>query len=242
MTRVRVAVVQSEPAQSLDEGLQRTEALVREAARSGATLVAFPETWLPGYPAWLDVCRDVALWDHEPVKATFARYATKASTSPVTAASSLRDVAASQRRDDGRGRERARRAPDRGAAPCTTRSSPSARTATCSITIGSSCPRTPSGWSGGTATPTDCRRSDTPTGSRGRPGLLGTLDAARAPGAARFRRGHPRGAVAHGARAAPAGEPALRVRGALLRAGGGLGHARVVAAAGARGGTVPRTG
>ncbi len=75
MTSVRVAIVQSEPAPTLDEGLQRTDALVREAARSGASLVAFPETWLPGYPAWLDVCRDVALWDHEPVKAVFARYA-----------------------------------------------------------------------------------------------------------------------------------------------------------------------
>jgi len=75
MTTVRVAIVQSEPAPSLDEGLQRTDALVREATRSGASLVAFPETWLPGYPAWLDVSRDVALWDHEPVKATFARYA-----------------------------------------------------------------------------------------------------------------------------------------------------------------------
>ena len=77
MTSVRVAVVQAEPAASLDDGLQRTEALVREAAQSGALLVAFPETWLPGYPAWLDVCRDVALWDHEPVKATFARYASE---------------------------------------------------------------------------------------------------------------------------------------------------------------------
>lgn len=75
MASVRVAVVQSEPAASLDEGLHRTDALVREAGRSGARLVAFPETWLPGYPAWLDVCRDVALWDHEPVKATYARYA-----------------------------------------------------------------------------------------------------------------------------------------------------------------------
>src|SRR5687768_3541537 len=77
MSTVRVAIVQSEPAAGLDEGLHRTEALVREASRSGATLVAFPETWLPGYPAWLDVCRDVALWDHEPVKATFARYASQ---------------------------------------------------------------------------------------------------------------------------------------------------------------------
>src|SRR5688572_32884766 len=75
MSTVRVAIVQSEPAAGLDEGLHRTEALVREASRSGATLVAFPETWLPGYPAWLDVCRDVALWDHEPVKAVYARYA-----------------------------------------------------------------------------------------------------------------------------------------------------------------------
>ncbi|HEX6317074.1 MAG TPA: carbon-nitrogen hydrolase family protein [Gemmatimonadaceae bacterium] len=72
---VHVAIVQSEPASTLDEGLHRTEALVREAARSGATLVVFPETWLPGYPAWLDVCRDVALWDHAPVKEVFARYA-----------------------------------------------------------------------------------------------------------------------------------------------------------------------
>ena len=75
MKPVRVAIVQSEPAAGADEGLHRTEALVREAARSGASLVAFPETWLPGYPAWLDVSRDVALWDHEPVKQTFARYA-----------------------------------------------------------------------------------------------------------------------------------------------------------------------
>jgi predicted amidohydrolase len=35
--------------------------------------VVFPETWLPGYPAWLDCCRDVALWDHPPVKKVFAR-------------------------------------------------------------------------------------------------------------------------------------------------------------------------
>jgi uncharacterized coiled-coil protein SlyX len=72
MAITRVAIVQSEPASSLDEGLQRTEALTREAARGRATLVVFPETWLPGYPAWLDVCRDVGLWDYEPVKALYA--------------------------------------------------------------------------------------------------------------------------------------------------------------------------
>jgi nitrilase len=73
----RVAIVQAEVVPTLAEGLARTEALTREAASRGAALVAFPESWLPGYPAWLDVCRDVALWDHAPVKAEFARFASE---------------------------------------------------------------------------------------------------------------------------------------------------------------------
>ena len=35
--------------------------------------MVFPETWLPGYPAWLDCCRDYAVWDHAPTKKLFAR-------------------------------------------------------------------------------------------------------------------------------------------------------------------------
>jgi nitrilase len=72
---IRVAIVQAEIAQTLASGIERTDGLTREAARDGAALVVFPETWLPGYPAWLDVCRDVALWDHAPVKHVFARMA-----------------------------------------------------------------------------------------------------------------------------------------------------------------------
>jgi predicted amidohydrolase len=70
-----VAVIQAESAPTLSQGLDRTGALTAEAARQGARLVVFPETWVPGYPAWLDVCRDVGLWDHEPVKVVFERYA-----------------------------------------------------------------------------------------------------------------------------------------------------------------------
>ena len=72
---MRVAIVQDEICPSLAEGLEVTARLTRDAARLGATLVVFPETWLPGYPVWLDVCRDVALWDHAPVKEVFARHA-----------------------------------------------------------------------------------------------------------------------------------------------------------------------
>jgi nitrilase len=71
---VEVAVVQAEVSATLEAGLERTRQLTHEAAAGGAQLVVFPETWLPGYPAWLDVCRGVNLWDHAPTKAVFARY------------------------------------------------------------------------------------------------------------------------------------------------------------------------
>jgi nitrilase len=71
---IPVAIVQARVAATLADSLEQTRRLTAEAAAGGAALVVFPETWLPGYPAWLDVCRDVALWDHEPTKQVFARY------------------------------------------------------------------------------------------------------------------------------------------------------------------------
>jgi hypothetical protein len=66
-TKTRVAVVQAAPK------FMDLEGLIRDAASRGAELVAFPEAWLPGYPAWLDSRRDAGLWDHEPTKNLFAR-------------------------------------------------------------------------------------------------------------------------------------------------------------------------
>lgn len=53
----RVAAVQAEPVWlDLEGGVAKTVELIGQAAAGGASLVAFPEVWLPGYPLflWLD--------------------------------------------------------------------------------------------------------------------------------------------------------------------------------------------
>jgi predicted amidohydrolase len=92
---VRVAIAQAEPAGSLDEGLAGMAGTARDAAAQGVQLVVFPETWLPGYPAWLDVCQDVGLWDHEPVKAVYGRYAAGSVDLDGESGRALREVARS---------------------------------------------------------------------------------------------------------------------------------------------------
>jgi nitrilase len=86
---IRVAIAQAEVQPTLDAGLAATVRLIGDASAAGAGLVVFPETWLPGYPAWLDVCRDVSLWDHEPVKRVFRRMAEESVVVPGPATDAL---------------------------------------------------------------------------------------------------------------------------------------------------------
>lgn len=90
---VKVAIVQAEVAADLPSGLELTRDLALEAASQGAELIVFPETWLPGYPAWLDNCRDAALWDHEPVKRIFRRIAENSVAIPGPSLDAVLDVA-----------------------------------------------------------------------------------------------------------------------------------------------------
>ncbi len=53
-TAYRVAAVQAEPVWlDIDATVDKTISLIEDAARQGAALVAFPETWIPGYPLFL---------------------------------------------------------------------------------------------------------------------------------------------------------------------------------------------
>lgn len=66
-----VAVAQVAPVfLDLPASLRRAEEAIAEAASAGARLVAFAETWLPGYPSWADVGIP---WEGANAKAAFAR-------------------------------------------------------------------------------------------------------------------------------------------------------------------------
>lgn len=70
---LKVAIIQAAPIfMNLEASVARAIELIDEAASQGAKLIVFGETWLPGYPAWLDYCPGAALWDHEPTKEVFA--------------------------------------------------------------------------------------------------------------------------------------------------------------------------
>ena len=70
---VRLALVQQAPAfLDLGASLERVASFAAEARREGAQIVAFPETWLPGYPFWLDTAPSAALWEHSPTEEIFS--------------------------------------------------------------------------------------------------------------------------------------------------------------------------
>ncbi|MDQ3256569.1 MAG: carbon-nitrogen hydrolase family protein, partial [Acidobacteriota bacterium] len=58
---------------NLKASLAKAIEQIEQAATKGARLIAFGETWLPGYPACLDQCPEAALWNHEPTREVFAR-------------------------------------------------------------------------------------------------------------------------------------------------------------------------
>lgn len=95
-----VAIVQHPPVfLNLEASLRRAETLVAEAAQAGAKLVAFPETWLPGYPVWLDEAPDAARWNHPGAKELYQLLAEQSLPVPGPQFDRLRALAAAHRVD-----------------------------------------------------------------------------------------------------------------------------------------------
>ena len=69
----KTAIIQAPPVfLNLNETLIKAEGLLKDAAENGANVIAFPETWLPGYPVWIDSAPNSSIWDHAPAKELFA--------------------------------------------------------------------------------------------------------------------------------------------------------------------------
>lgn len=81
----KVAAVQHPPVfLNLEASVDRAIELIEEAAENGASIIAFPETWLPGYPLWLDIAPNSALWDNKAAKSLYRALSDNSLTIPGT--------------------------------------------------------------------------------------------------------------------------------------------------------------
>lgn len=70
MDGIAVAIVQAAPIPlAVGPGIEKAASLAGKAIADGARLVAFGETFLGGYPLWLDEAPGAALWDHPGTRA-----------------------------------------------------------------------------------------------------------------------------------------------------------------------------
>ncbi|WP_018127640.1 carbon-nitrogen hydrolase family protein [Balneola vulgaris] len=68
----KIAVVQHPPVYlNLSQSVEKAVELIKESAEGKARMVVFPETWLPGYPVWLDYAPNAGVWDHPGAKQLF---------------------------------------------------------------------------------------------------------------------------------------------------------------------------
>jgi len=69
---ISVGLVQQPPVfMNLNESVKNALHFVDDCVNKGAEIIVFPETWLPGYPVWLDYSPKAGLWDHTPAKTLF---------------------------------------------------------------------------------------------------------------------------------------------------------------------------
>lgn len=86
----KVAAVQAAPAfLDLQAGVEKAIGLIEDAAAQGCKLIAFPETWLPGYPWWIWL--DSPAWGMQFVGPNFANSVEVGSPEDEALAKAARD-------------------------------------------------------------------------------------------------------------------------------------------------------
>lgn len=81
--KVTVAIVQAKSEYlNLPKAIDKAIHLIEEAAQKGAQLISFGETWLTGYPTWLDYSPGACLWNNPATKSVFAKLRKNSPTVP----------------------------------------------------------------------------------------------------------------------------------------------------------------
>lgn len=71
---MKVGIAQFAPVYlDLKKSLEKMEAIIESAAKEGVNLLVFGETWLCGYPSWLDSCQDMNIWNNPTPKKMYAK-------------------------------------------------------------------------------------------------------------------------------------------------------------------------
>jgi len=71
---MKVAIIQHKPVHlDLEKSVKKAIDFIKEAAEYNADLVVFGETWLTGYPAWIDYSPSIGKWDDAATKKVYAR-------------------------------------------------------------------------------------------------------------------------------------------------------------------------
>ncbi len=89
-----VSIVQHGPEYlNKDKSTEKAIDLIKECSKHQSQLAVFGETWLSGYPAWLDYCPEAGLWNNEATKEIFHQTYQNAVTINGAEISQLKQVA-----------------------------------------------------------------------------------------------------------------------------------------------------
>lgn len=72
---IKVGIGQFQAAHlNLPQSLQKLESIVGEASNRSVKLLVMGETWLSGYPSWIDHCTNVSQWDGKEMKEVYLQF------------------------------------------------------------------------------------------------------------------------------------------------------------------------